>query len=167
MRRRLAVSALLAGLALSVPVLPAATDEPKDPNLALKSLIADLEQEEISRVTILHLRYDVLAFHAVSPSDLEGWASTKIDMPLTPDLRSELIDALKRTTIAAYGDQSDLRWGAVFFDNAHQHLHSIYLNSRYFFVGAGRLGYIDGDTVAVNAPLSEWFERNFLPLDER
>jgi hypothetical protein len=137
-------------------------DELTKAQSALAALRTDLQSDRIVRTEIFFMSYTLLTPLAVTPEMLEGSERiTKLSVELSAELRGALIQAIDRTKLYFDGHGADLRWGAIFFDKAGTRLHSIYLNSWYRPLGAGRRGSIGGVYVQLSRSLIVWFETNF------
>ena len=141
------------------------SDKVTNVQIALKSFAAELERGEIPYTEIFFISYDRRAFTRVTPDTLESNPDFTVRVKLTDPLRRGLIDAINKTKTTPRDEYPDLRWGAVFYDEADRRVHSIYLDGRYI-TGSGRRGVIDGRAVNLNGRLIRWFEDNFLAQAE-
>jgi hypothetical protein len=135
----------------------------------LAALRADLASGRAVRAEVLVIPYRIRTPMAIYPDIVRSYASHHngiFGFDLDRQRADDLIRAINGAKLKAEVDKwgSDLRWGAIFFDQSGTQIHAIYLNSCYVG-GAGRRGHIDGARVQLNRSLIAWFESNFSNRD--
>ena len=134
---------------------PAMADELERAQAALVALKADLQSRRVVRAEVLMMSYGIETPVRVYPEMLKNHAARNngiFSIDLNGRSAEDLIRAIDGTELQVDTWGSDLRWGAIFFDQSGTPMHTIYLNSCYFG-GAGRRGYIDGARVRLNRSL--------------
>jgi len=126
---------------------------------ALRELDSPGGMDSVARVQLLHIDYSVEYRSAVSEHFIEQNAPARCEMPFTAPLRTEFLLTLHAAAPQTTDQGADLRWSAIFLDRQGIPVHRISANGRYFIVGLGRLGYLDGIAVAFEPGIGEWFER--------
>lgn len=159
------IALLLAVLLLAWKSRPAESERTDDAQLpraqaALAALKADVASGRVVRTYVLVMPYYITTIIPVTPDSLKGHAVHQ-DIELTQQLADDLTQAIDSAQLQPDNVASDLRWGAIFFDQSGNPLHTIYLNGCYRSMGAGRRGLIDGVRVQLNRSLITWFESNF------
>ena len=165
MPKLLVQAIVMVAMSIFVPEIASAS-RLADVEASLRELRSRLEDKTVSHVDIFHMRYSVRTGVSVTPEMLEAAAGFRFSTSLTDVSRTELVEVIKTTTVELEDHPPDLRWGAVFYDESDNRLHTIYVDRKYI-LELGRKGVIDGVPVKLNGRLLEWFERNFLEHFER
>lgn len=150
----------VAALLLFFLAFPAGTGRAAQPDV-LSRIESTVARGEITRVEVYFVNYEILTFAGVTPQTLPNYADSHQVTDLSGDLRDSFLKAIRLTKIEPLNDSSDLRWGILLINKSGEVSHSIYLNGRYFIIGAGRSGYIDGVSYSFNSTLVDWCEANF------
>jgi hypothetical protein len=139
-----------------------ATAGPVDADAALRSLTKELLDGRIAHVDIFHIPYEVLTRTRITPELLEAQAKMKFNVELSSSVGQSLVPVIEDLKLHHIERAPDLRWGMIFWDHLGKRAHSIYLDSRYFIIGTGRRGYLDGTLIGFDGSLIRWLERNYL-----
>jgi hypothetical protein len=123
----------------------------------VRTLVANLGAGKVARVEIFHTPSRVFTRARLTPDMLERSAYFKLTIRHIMDSahQSELLGALRATSVSRQSDAPDLRWAIVFYAEDGARFDAIYLNGR------GTEGQIADVPVSVNRKLSEVLERAF------
>jgi hypothetical protein len=158
--RQLAARALLC---LAATAAPSTASSARAEELPLVDLLRELDgpggMDAVARVQILRL--DTSAEYRVAASEgfLNDNAQTRCEMAFTPAMSADFLLALHTAAPEVSSEGADLRWGAIFLDRQGIPMHRLYVNGKYFLVGLGRLGHLDGIGVAFKSGMGPWFQR--------
>lgn len=163
-RTRLAALLLATLLAPAVQRASCQTSE-----LPLADVLRELDSaggmDAVARVQILHIDYAAEYRSAVSERFIDTNAQGRCEMAMNETLRTGFLMALHASAPATGAPGADLRWSAIFLDRRGIPLHRVSVNGRYFLVGVGRRGYLDGIAVDLQAGLGTWFEQTMAACD--
>ena len=144
-------------------VLALGTGVARPADLPLVDVLRELDgpggMDTVDRVQILQIDYAAQYRAAVSEHFIEQNAEQRCVMPFTAVRRTDFLLALHAARPRDSTQGADLRWSAIFLDRQGIPLHRLSVNGRYFLVGLGRLGYLDGIGVAFEPGMGAWFER--------
>jgi hypothetical protein len=152
------------GLVLALACVGATPAAPLDAGATpLADLLRELDapggMDAVRRVQLLRLDVSAEARIAASQRYVDEHAQTRCEQDADAALVADFLLALHASAPQKSGEGADLRWGAVFLDRQGMPLHRLYGNGKYFLVGFGRLGYLDGIDVALKPDIGRWFQR--------
>jgi hypothetical protein len=119
---------------------------------ALATLIEQIESRKVQSVEVVYIPRYVITDARITPERIRHDYSYKINIQRfrASGEAALLLTALKKTTLRAYSEPADLRWGAA-FNLEDGTVREVYMD------GFGRFGQIDNLKVSFQGELYRWF----------
>lgn len=157
------VSTLSAILFFAATAAYAETSVAVDPQKQLNDITTSLLNGSVATIDILHMPDRVETRASVNPEQIEKWFDYRITINRIPEWagRTELLEAMKSSTVMGESRMPDLRSAIIFYDSDRHRIGALYFG-RYFGRYLGQLGRAQGaignTPVSFKGDLPDWLK---------